>query len=153
MAAPAPSLPAKSSPPVNPQKPAATVGNKFPWWIIIVLIVVFITWQANQRGGGDAGIKNFFNEIFGGNTNNSGSGSNSVPVSTTGRLFISISGGNGPYDIYVNGSLVGENSVTLTLLPGSYHVMVYNRSGTKIKDETSSVIAGKQSIVSVSGVW
>jgi len=71
--------------------------------------------------------------------------------STTGRLNISCSGTNSPYSIYVNGTLVGKGSATLDLAPGSYNVTIYNSKGTVVKDQTSIVIAGKDSIVKVSG--
>ncbi len=71
--------------------------------------------------------------------------------STTGRLIISASGTNGPYSIYVNGGMVGKDSATLNLAPESYRVTIYNSKGTVIKDENSTVIAGKDSIVRVSG--
>ena len=71
--------------------------------------------------------------------------------STTGRLNISCSGTNSPYSIYVNGALAGKGSATLNLAPGSYRVTIKNSKGTVVKDETSVVIAGKDSIVKVSG--
>jgi dipeptidyl aminopeptidase/acylaminoacyl peptidase len=81
-------------------------------------------------------------------------GTNTPPpttTATTGRLNISISGVGSPYSIYVNGNLVGKDAVTLTLAPGSYRVTIYNRSGEVVKDETSVVIAGKDSVFTVSG--
>ena len=79
------------------------------------------------------------------------SGSVVILASTTGRLNISCSGPNSPYSIYVNGALAGKGSATLNLAPGRYRVTIYNSKGTLVKDETSVVIAGKDSIVKVSG--
>ena len=73
-------------------------------------------------------------------------------VSTTGQLFISTSGTGENYSIYVNGAVVGQNWTNLTLTNGSYRVTIYNRDGTKVYDQMSTVIAGKTSQVKLSGL-
>ncbi|MDO8636273.1 MAG: hypothetical protein Q7R34_08540, partial [Dehalococcoidia bacterium] len=74
-----------------------------------------------------------------------------TPAPTTGVLFISVGGTNSPYSIYVNGALVGKESASLTLPPGSYRVTINNRNGTNVYDQMSTVIAGKTSQVKLSG--
>ena len=140
----------KEHPPDPAQKAAWDKAYKFPWAVVIIpLIIIIIIWQVSSNGG----PSKILNDLFGGGTPTTGGGG-SNPSSTTGGLFISISGGNGPYDIYVNGSLKGKNSVTLTgLATGSYRVTAYNRSGTVVHDAMSTVSAGRQSVVKVSGVW
>ena len=74
VAALAPSSPATSSPPApaKPQEPAAATQHKsrlpkIPGWVFwpFIIVAIIIAWQSGLRGGGDAGLKSFFNDIFG----------------------------------------------------------------------------------------
>lgn len=149
LATPAPFSPAASSPPVQakPQQPAAVTQHKIPWGIIIILVLIFVAWQANLRGGGDAGLKSFFNDIFGGSTSGSSSGGSSSS-SDSGSYYGTLSVSSDGADVYVAGRYLGRGSGVISLPPGTYTVTGYSASTGKLTWQTSiRVVSGETSIV------
>lgn len=144
-----PVMPVPANKPVTPFQPQAAPQKPWlqrNWGWILIAVIFFIGLQANLRGGGDAGLQSFFNDIFGGGSSgvSSGGSGSGGSGSQYGTLSVSSNGG----DIYVNGRYLCRGSGTISLPPGSYKVTCNSAStGKLVWQANTTIVSGKTSIV------